>query len=225
MEKESQAVLKNLEFVSRKVVNGNNIVVGAISNVECVVLTCGIGKVNAAMGAQYLLDNYQVDCLVNFGVCGAKADRAEIEKIYLVDSVAQYDFDLTAINGGKVGQLNERDEVFFDLTHAKPYGDLAKLFSQVNLVTGDTFSESDSLVDYIEKNFAAALRDMEGCAVAQVCICNHVDCILVKGVSDYVGSASANLYSVTCPKILSKMSLETERLVRIISRSYRNVTL
>ena len=39
-----------------------------INDIKLILVTCGVGKVNAARCSQILIDNYKVDLLINIGV-------------------------------------------------------------------------------------------------------------------------------------------------------------
>src|SRR5574340_1260604 len=55
------------------------------------VLHGGWGKISAAASAQYIIDQYQPDLLVNLGTCGGFAGRVETGTILLVERTLIYD--------------------------------------------------------------------------------------------------------------------------------------
>ena len=58
----------------------------------------GIGKVNAAMSAQYFIDRYQPDWIVNAGVAGSFHDLP-IGTVVLAEDFVQHDIDTSAVDG------------------------------------------------------------------------------------------------------------------------------
>ena len=57
---------------------------------------------------------------------------------------------------------------------------------------------------------------MEGGAIAQVCAINRVDCVLVKGVSDFVGQNRSNMYLQTCKSVLETFEKQMTAIVSAI---------
>ena len=90
----------------------------------------GMGEIRAAIAVQRLIDNFKVDCVINFGVAGGlkKGTRGNI---YIIEGVAHYDFDTSAIDPVKRGQY-----VIFDSPVIRTDEKLAKL--PVHVVTADT---------------------------------------------------------------------------------------
>ncbi len=94
----------------------------------------------------------------------------------------QYDFDLTQLNGTKIGTLDECKENFLAL-------DALSLYPLKKLATGDRFN--DSAEDFkLLTELGADIRDMEGAAVAQVCMHAKVELRAYKVISDLAGSGS-----------------------------------
>ena len=188
------------------VLGGRPLYVGSAYGKACVLLISGVGKVNAAMGTQYLIDHYPVKTLVSIGVAGGVAGKVELGKTYLVSAVGQYDFDTSPIDGTPVGYSEDLGGIFLTLDSPLQRR-LGKRLPTARLVTGDKFSCEQALNDFVERHFdGAELREMEGFAVAYTAFHNGVDCVLLKGVSDYVGPESANLFAEMCQKTLGEMA-------------------
>ena len=115
---------------------------------------CGISKVNAAMGAQLLISLYHPDLVLNAGVAGC-FENVPIGTIVLAEGFVQHDVDTTAI-GDPVGLVS----------------------------TGDWFATDTPRSHWIADTFHPLLCEMEGCAVAQVCLRNGVKFMAIKSVSD-----------------------------------------
>ena len=74
---------------------------GKVSNSNCILVQCGIGKVNAARTTQILIDNLKVDYILNIGVAGGVASSLNIGDIVIGERLVQHDFDITAFNHEK----------------------------------------------------------------------------------------------------------------------------
>ena len=72
----------------------------------------GIGKVNAAMSAQYFIDRYRPDWIVNAGVAGSFLDLP-IGTVVAVESFVQHDVD-TSPMGDPVGFVSTVNQIRFE---------------------------------------------------------------------------------------------------------------
>ena len=97
---------------------GKRVLTGELYGVRCGVVVCGVGKVNAAMGAQIAIDELGAEVIINIGYAGGLNGSLEVGKIYEISHAVQYDFDLTQLNGTKIGTLDECKENFWRLTHS-----------------------------------------------------------------------------------------------------------
>jgi len=146
----------------------------------------GIGKVNAAMSAQLFIDRYHPDWIVNAGVAGSFEDL-DIGTVVLADSFVQHDVDTSAI-GDPVGLVSTVNRVVFptdELERAE--GILASLgvaYRTGRVATGEVFMTKGERAGWIAETFGAMLCEMEGGAVAQVCLRNGVRFTALKSVSD-----------------------------------------
>ncbi len=182
MEKEAAPILEVMRV--RRFLNfcGKRVLTGELYGVRCGVVVCGVGKVNAAMGTQIAIDELGAEVIINVGVAGGLNGSLEVGKIYEISHAVQYDFDLTQLNGTKIGTLDECKENFLAL-------DALSLYPLKKLATGDRFN--DSAEDFkLLTELGADIRDMEGASVAQVCMHAKVELRAYKVISDLAGSGS-----------------------------------
>ena len=182
MEKEAAPILEVMRV--RRFLNfcGKRVLTGELYGVRCGVVVCGVGKVNAAMGTQIAIDELGAEVIINIGYAGGLNGSLEVGKIYEISHAVQYDFDLTQLNGTKIGTLDECKENFLAL-------DALSLYPLKKLATGDRFN--DSAEDFkLLTELGADIRDMEGAAVAQVCMHAKVELRAYKVISDLAGSGS-----------------------------------
>ncbi|MBP5466896.1 MAG: 5'-methylthioadenosine/adenosylhomocysteine nucleosidase, partial [Clostridia bacterium] len=67
LQNEAKNVIEKTSAVEKTAKIGKKIYFGSVGNNNFVLIISGIGKVNAAFSTQYLIDNYPVDRIVNFG--------------------------------------------------------------------------------------------------------------------------------------------------------------
>ena len=148
--------------------------------------TGGVGKVNAAMSTQLFIDRYHPDYIVNAGVAGSFLD-IPIGTIVLADCFVQHDVD-TSPMGDPVGMVSTVNKIDF------PTDDLSLMQSILaeldvpyltgKVATGEVFMVKGERTDRVAALFAPTLCEMEGGAIAQVCLRNGVKFTALKSVSD-----------------------------------------
>lgn len=160
--------------------------------VEPGIIACagGISKVNAAMTAEILCLKYGVDLILNAGVAGCLTDLP-VGTLVVPTEFVQHDVDTTAV-GDPVGLVSTVNRVEFPAWKpAHCVETLKKLgFSAVTgrVATGDWFAVKGERAAFIRDTFHPLLAEMEGCAIAQVCLRNGVGFAAVKSVSDHLFS-------------------------------------
>ena len=146
----------------------------------------GVGKVNAAMAAQLCIDRCQPEWIVNAGVAGSFRDLA-IGTVVLAEDFVQHDIDTSAVDGvpGLIPTLNltalptdQPDRAGAILTG------LGVAFERGRVATGDVFMTKGDRANAVATEFSPTLCEMEGCAIAQVCLRNQVKFTALKSVSD-----------------------------------------
>jgi nucleoside phosphorylase len=158
----------------------------------------GVGKVNAAAAAQKAIDS-GADEILNCGVVGGLDPKMEVGDACEISQAVEYDFDLTLINGTRLGTHNERTTPFFDCrTTGK--------FPARILATGDRFTNDERDVT-APLGLGATVKDMEGAAIAHVCELNAVPCRMLKCISDVHGKgAMTGQYKDNLAKALRALS-------------------
>ena len=154
---------------------------------EDVIACCGgVGKVNAAMATQLIITLYRPDVILNAGVAGC-FEEVPIGTLVLAEGFVQHDVDTTGV-GDPVGLVSTVKQITFptsDFAAAKAAMDKVGLPYRTGLVaTGDWFAVPCRRTQWIADTFHPLLCEMEGCAVAQVCMRNGVKCMAIKSVSD-----------------------------------------
>ncbi len=185
MEIEAEILRSQMEISQTKKINGKRAYFGKAFGKDVLLVVCGVGKVNAAIGACIALHE-GASAIFNFGVAGGLNAHTEVAGIYLIDKAVQYDFDLTQLNGTKMGTLDECQENYLPLTLPKTKTD----FPVRAVGSGDRFNDSPIDHKLLTEELHADIREMEGAAIAQVCMHAEVPFYSVKTISDVYGSGS-----------------------------------
>ena len=199
MEEEITLVKELVTDITVSEIAGLTFYMGRINDTDLVVVRSGIGKVNAAMCTQILIDRFEVKAIINIGVAGAIADDLEIGDIVLSTKLIEHDFDVTAF-GHKKGVIPRMDSSIFiaDDKLIDMASDAAKDLKDVYVkkgivVSGDVFVSSSELKDALKTEFNADCAEMEGAAIAHVCMLNKMPFLVIRAMSDKAnGEAPGN---------------------------------
>ncbi|MBQ8081494.1 MAG: 5'-methylthioadenosine/adenosylhomocysteine nucleosidase [Clostridia bacterium] len=162
---------------------------GRLKGREAVISRCGIGKVHAAMCAQLMIERFAPDLILNIGVAGALDERLDIADVVVTQSAVEHDMDTTPI-GDPLGLISGPDVVHMPVDQAAA-GCLKQVVLSIGkrcvvaaIATGDQFIERLEQKQQIASRFGAAACDMEGGAIAQVCLENGVPYAAYRAISD-----------------------------------------
>ena len=156
------------------------------------IIACagGVSKVNAAMAAEIFCLKYSVDLILNAGVAGCATDLP-IGQIVVADAFVQHDVDTTAV-GDPIGLVSTVNQVEFPTWKPERcrelLGEMGISAVIGRVATGDWFAVRGARSAWIRDTFHPTLVEMEGCAIAQVCLRNGVRFAAVKSVSDHLFS-------------------------------------
>lgn len=199
MEEEITLVKELMTDITVSEIAGLTFYMGRINDTDLVVVRSGIGKVNAAMCTQILIDRFEVKAIINIGVAGAIADDLGIGDIVLSTKLIEHDFDVTAF-GHKKGVIPRMDSSIFiaDDKLIDMASDAAKDLKDVYVkkgivVSGDVFVSSSELKDALQTELNADCAEMEGAAIAHVCMLNKMPFLVIRAMSDKAnGEAPGN---------------------------------
>ena len=184
MQSEADILLNEMKISRSLTVSGKNVYVGNAYGKEIALCVCGVGKVNAALGAQLLVSKFDVKKLLNFGVAGGLNTDTKLCDVYQISYAVQFDFDLVQLNGTKIGTLNEYEENYLALNK------LNASLPAKKLATADRFNDSTDDFHLLTKVLNADVRDMEGGAIVQTAYATQLPVYIVKAISDVAGSGS-----------------------------------
>ena len=194
---------------------------GTLKNLEVVLVVSGIGKVNAAVCAQILSDDYKVTHLINVGVAGGIKQNINPLDVVIATSLIQHDMDVTAF-GMKKGEIPRFETSQFktdDLLTSLAYN-----FSKENkgytthqgiIVSGDEFISSKERLLSLDAEFNASACEMEGAAIAQVAYLNDLPFTVIRAISDNAATGATMDYE----KFKDKAVLNTVNIVLHIAEN------
>ena len=191
MRKELELLLPLLENSGKpEVINDYEFHTGTIGRHAVVVMQCGIGKVNAAIGTLSLIDNFSPDCVINSGVAGGADPSMHVLDLLVATEVAYHDVWCgPGTEYGAAAGLNK-----FLLPWQKMVETAQSVLPDDSkyryglICSGDKFISKEEEVACIKAEFPEALAvDMESAAIAQVCTLKKVPFGIIRAISDTPG--------------------------------------
>jgi adenosylhomocysteine nucleosidase len=148
----------------------------------------GWGKIAAAASTQYVIDRWSPGLLINLGTCGGFEGEIERGEVVLVEKTIVYDI---------IEQMGDYDE------HIAHYStsldvDWASAGPPIAVRRGLLVSaDRDLVVEQIpelKRKYGARAGDWESGAIAYVANRNAVRLLILRGVTDLVGSGGGEAY-------------------------------
>lgn len=174
---------------------------GELAGKEVVIVRSGIGKVNAGICTQILVDDFQVEAVINTGVAGSLKNEINIGDIVLSSDSLQHDMDATGF-GYKPGIIPRMEQSVF-VADPQLIELAKKVNEQVNpeiqtfvgrVVSGDQFISDKQKKDYLVEQFAGYCTEMEGAAIAQTCYVNEIPYLVIRAISDKADNSATMDY-------------------------------
>lgn len=170
---------------------------GRLSGEPVVVVKCGVGKVNAAICAQILIDLFECGQVIFAGVAGALLAGLKQGDLVVSSHAVQFDIDLTAF-GRRHGELADHDRLIpADPDMIKAATEAYDIMAETEdapmemivgtIVSGDSFISDPETIKWLQREFSAACTEMEGGAVGYTCMINQIPFVILRIISDSAG--------------------------------------
>lgn len=170
---------------------GISMILGKVGHHDVMAMQCGIGKVNAAIGALTLINRFSPGLVVNTGVAGGADSSVNVMDVVVGARVAYHDVwcGPESIYGAVQG-LPLYYEAPSQVVDNIPHRDNVR----VGLIcSGDQFIDNVEALSRIKTAFPEALAvDMESGAIAQVCHIRQVPFLSMRVISDSPGAGHNN---------------------------------
>ena len=174
---------------------------GTLRGKEVVVVRSGIGKVNAAICSQLLVDQYHVTGIINTGIAGSLRNEINIGDIVLSKDTLQHDMDATGF-GYPVGQIPQMDSSVFkgdDRMIEAARECCAVVIPEIEVfvgrvVSGDQFISDKGKKAWLTETFDGYCTEMEGAAIAQTAYLNGIPFLIIRAISDKADDSAIMSY-------------------------------
>lgn len=173
---------------------------GRLKGLDTVLVVSGIGKVNAALCAQILIDDLGVTHVINTGVAGGIKKSIYPLDVVIATSLIQHDMDATAF-GYALGVIPgmdtsefKADETMLELAYTAALKNSDHRTLKGVIVTGDQFIHDIVKIKELDHIFNASACEMEGAAVAQACTLNNTPFAVIRSISDNANNGASMDY-------------------------------
>ena len=164
---------------------------GRLNGANVVVVRSGIGKVNAALCVQILVDVFQVSHIINTGVAGSLNADLDIGDILISKDAVHHDMDVTIFGYqlGEVPQMGIREFPADERLAALAESSCRKVNPEINVrlghvVSGDQFISSKEVKERLINLFHGDCAEMEGASIAHSAYLNKVPFVIIRAISD-----------------------------------------
>lgn len=204
MQEEIELLLAQLDNKQTEQHAGITYHLGLFRNKKVVLTRSGVGKVNAAVCTQVLIDRYSADVVLFTGVAGAVDPKLDIGDIVISTSSVQHDVDVTALGFPRgtipyqeVSEYRADERLIALAVEAGQQVYPGRCYTG-KVLSGDQFIADRAVVKGLYEQLDGACTEMEGASVAQVCFMNQVPHVIIRSMSDKAdGSAHVNFAEFT----------------------------
>lgn len=191
MDEEVISLKRKMHVTEQREIAGMTFFIGTVEDKEVAVVRCGIGKVNAAVCTQILVDIFNVEYVINTGVAGGLYPELNIGDIVVSSDTVEHDMDASAV-GNPRGEIPRMQKTYFEadaklIEAAKAAAESLKGDQKVfvgRVASGDQFICSMRVKEDIYSTFTAYCAEMEGAAIAHTCYLNQVPFVIIRAISD-----------------------------------------
>ena len=202
--------------------------IGKIGEHDVVLLYCGVCKVNAAIAAQIVIDDFNVDAIINAGVAGGMDSRLGILDTVVSTEVAYHDVAseiLTEYHPWMKSVFFAADENLLKI--AKNVAERIQTKGKIyfgRMVTGEAFISDDGRQEIMDA-FNPLSVDMETGSIAHVCYANSIPFLAIRSITDTADHSGSEFFEMNC-KEASRIAKDfTVEVIRILAASFSKACL
>lgn len=170
---------------------------GILCNQEVVVSSCGIGKVNAAITAQMMIDRFGAQRIINTGIAGAIHHDLKVLDVVVSRELCYHDYNARFLRDYPpyIDSIRASDlmieaavEAFEAIDHGSSCCFVGKIAS------GDQFIESSKVKNKIVEEHHPMCVEMEGAAIGHACTVNDIPFVIIRTMSDNADDNATESY-------------------------------
>lgn len=223
MEEEISFLRDKMEIVTTKNIIGLTYYIGRYAGNNVILVKSGIGKVNAAVCTQVMIDHFGVDYVINTGVAGALSPELHIGDILISIDAVQHDMDTTAF-GDPVGTIPRMAESYFPADEAlirlamEAAAEINEGYTilEGRVASGDQFISTKEQKEKIRHNVKGDCAEMEGAAIAHACYLNRIPYLIIRAISDDANEQAEMSFDEFCVMAAKRSSALVEKMMEMM---------
>ena len=185
---EIEKIKQNMTIEKETVLHEIHFYEGSYEGRQIVLVTCGVGKVNAGHTAQLLIDKFAVDKVINVGVAGGIQPDVHVGDVVIGVSSTTYDVGPSIM--GRYPEVIEAAKAACESITDRSWKYVVR-----PTITGDMFITDSMLKEKLLSPFPdAACIDMEAQAMAQIARIYGVPIANIRSISDNADDEATNTY-------------------------------
>lgn len=191
MEEEIAHFTHKFTIVEKFTLGKNQYVEGKYGLCDVFLTKAGVGKVNAAVAAQKMIDIFHVDVILFTGVAGAVNPAYEIGDVVISTSCQQHDIDASPLGfpRGTIPMFDgpsvfEADPYWRNIIKEAALELEGGKVHEGKVVSGDQFVADTAAVERLQSIFQADCVEMEGAAAAHVAWMHDTPFVVLRAISD-----------------------------------------
>ena len=225
MDSEIDMLLSETRIERIDKIGGEDYHVGSLCGKSVIICKAGIGKIRSSSGVTTLLNTYNIKEIIFTGIAGGVADETNVLDEIIATNVVEHDYGIVTNEGfswlsgnpgtgGEEGIYYECDKRLVEIAYNAALETLDGKYNvfKGTIATGDQFVASEILVERLKNEYNAYACEMEGAAIAAVCINYKTPFVIIRALSDKAdGNAHetyegfADIAALNSSKIVLKM--------------------
>ena len=183
---------------------------GSLHGKSIVFSHCGVGKVNATHSTTLVLENYEIDVLILFGIGGAyhgaqvgdvvvaKTENYGEEGVMTIDGWKPMEFTGLSLVKNKREYFNSfpMDEKLSQLAIGASK-DIGLNATAGNFITVSQCSGTRISGEIMQKRFNGLCENMEGAAVAHICAKYEIPMVEIRGISNIIEDRDMKTWNIS----------------------------
>lgn len=224
MDKELATFKSSLNDLKEITLRNRQVYLGTLNNHEIILAKTGIGKVAAGSFLTMLIEKYHPELVINMGIAGGFSKQLKTLDTVVVTKAVYSDVDMTSDEFSDLayGQLEEMPP-YFEIDQK-----LVELVRSVvgsdahygTIATGDQFvtnyEKCKNIVDSYFSDYNVVAFDMESAAFLHVCYLYSIPCLVIRTISDIIGSTTPLDYNNFSTIASNKVGTICKKLIDIM---------
>lgn len=207
MDNEIKLLLEEAEIDRVDTIADVEYYIGSLHGQPVVITRAGIGKIRAASGVTTMLIEYPISKVIFTGIAGGVADETEVLDEVIATRLVEHDYGILSNDGfewrsgdpgmgGESGLYYDCDPKLVQLAYDAAIEVVGEDHAfKGTIATGDQFIANSKYVEKLREDYDAYACEMEGAAVAVVCINHETPFVVIRALSDKADGNAHDSYA------------------------------